>query len=146
MLRDLKYGLRVLSKSPSLTATAILTLALGIGANTTIFSVVWRPLHYRDAARLLVVWETRPDGSRSTVSAPTYLDWRDQNTSFEQLAAVRSGSVALSGNPPILVSGASITPNFFDTFRLQPELGRFFLATEFRPGGDRAAILSHEIW
>ena len=76
----------------------------------------------------------------------TYLDWRDQNTTFEQLAAARSESVALSGNPPILVSGASISSNFFDTFRLQPELGRFFLAAEFRPGGDKVAILSHEIW
>jgi putative ABC transport system permease protein len=103
-------------------------------------------MRYRDSDRLLVVWETRPEGSRSPVSAPTYLDWRDQNTSFEQLAAARSESVAVSGTPPILVSGASITPNFFDTFRLQPELGRFFLAAEFRPAGDRVAILSHEIW
>jgi len=146
LLQDLKFGLRMLAKNPGFAAVAVLTLALGIGANTTIFSVAWRPMRYRDADRLLVVWETRPEGSRSPVSAPTYRDWRDQNTSFEQLAASRSESVALSGNPPILVSGASITPNFFDTFRLQPELGRFFLASDFRLGGDRVAILSHEIW
>jgi len=145
-LQDLRYGLRLLAKNPGFAAVAVITLALGIGANTTIFSVVWRPMRYRDADRLLVVWETRPDGARSTVSAPTYLDWRDQNTCFEQLAAARSATVALSGDPPILVSGARITPNFFDTFRLRPELGRFFLAAEFRPGGDRVTILSHEIW
>jgi putative ABC transport system permease protein len=146
LVQDLRFGLRMLRKNPGFTAVAILTLAVGIGANTTIFSVAWRPMRYRDSDRLLMVWETRPDGSRSTVSAPTYLDWRDQNKYFEQLAAARSGSVALSGNPPILVSGATITSNFFDTFRLQPELGRFFLAAEFRPGGDRVTILSHEIW
>jgi putative ABC transport system permease protein len=145
-LQDLRYGLRLLAKNPGFTAAAVITLALGIGANTTIFSVVWRPMRYRDADRLLMVWERRPDGSRSPVSAPTYLDWRDQNRCFEQLAAARSATVALSGNPPILVSGAGITPNFFDTFRLRPEIGRFFLAAEFRPGGDRVTILSHEIW
>ena len=145
-VRDVRYGLRMLAKNPGFTAVAVLTLALGIGANTTIFSVAWRPLRYRDGNRLLMVWETRPDGSRSPVSAPTYLDWRDQNRCFEQLAAARSASVALSGDPPILVSGARITTNFFDTFRLRPELGRFFLAAEFRPGGDRVTILSHEIW
>jgi putative ABC transport system permease protein len=145
-VRDVRYGLRMLAKNPGFTAVAVFTLALGIGANTTIFSVAWRPMRYRDADRLLMVWETRPDGSRSPVSAPTYLDWRDQNTCLEQLAAVRSASFALSGDPPILVSGARITPNFFDTFRLRPELGRFFLAAEFRPGGDRVTILSHEIW
>src|SRR5208282_3802557 len=146
LLHDVRFGLRMLAKNPGFTAVAIITLAVGIGANTTIFSVAWRPMRYRDADRLLMVWETRPDGSRSPVSTPTYLDWRDQNTAFEQLAAARSASVALSGNPPVLVSGASMSSNFFDTFRLQPELGRFFLPSEFRPGGDKVAILSHEIW
>ena len=146
LVQDFRYGLRMLRKNPGFTAAAVLTLALGIGANTTIFSVAWRPMRYRDANRLLMVWETRPDGSRSLVSTPCYLDWRDQNTSFEQLAAVRSTSVALSGNPPVLVSGARIAPNFFDTFRLRPELGRFFSAAEFSAGGERVAVLSHEIW
>jgi putative ABC transport system permease protein len=145
-LQDLRYGLRLLAKNPAFTAVAAITLALGVGANTTIFSVAWRPMRYHDANRLLMVWEARPEGSRSAVSAPTFLDWRDQNKCFEQLAAARSASVALSGNPPILVSGMRITANFFDTFRLLPEAGRFFSAEEFRPDGDRVAILSHEIW
>jgi putative ABC transport system permease protein len=145
-VQDLRYGLRLLAKNPGFAAVAVITLALGIGANTTIFSVAWRPMRYHDANRLLMVWETRPEGSRSPVSAPTYLDWRDQNTCFELLAAARSASVALSGNPPVLVSGAHITSNFFDTFRLRPEAGRFFSAEEFHPGGDRVAILSREIW
>jgi putative ABC transport system permease protein len=145
-LQDVRYGLRMLAKNSGFTAVAIVTLALGIGANTTIFSVAWRPMRYQDANRLLMVWETRPDGGRSPVSSPTYLDWRDQNRSFEQLAAARSTSVALSGNPPILVSGALITPNFFDTFRLRPLLGRFFSAAEFRSGSNTVTILSHELW
>jgi len=146
LFADLRYGARMLSKNPGFTAAAIITLALGIGANTTIFSVAWRPMRYQDANRLLMVWETRPDGSRSPVSAPTYLDWRDQNRSFEQIAAARSASVALSGNPPIQVSGARVTSNFFDTFRLQPERGRFFSEEEFRPEGNKVTILSHEMW
>ena len=145
-LNDVRYGLRMLAKNPSFTAAAVITLALGIGANTTIFSVAWRPMRYQGADRLLMVWETRPDGSRSPVSAPTYLDWRDQDKSFEQLAAARNASVALSANPPTQVSGARVTSNFFDTFRLRPERGRFFSPDEFRPGGNRVAILSHEVW
>ena len=69
LLQDLRFGLRMLAKNPGFTAVAVITLAVGIGANTTIFSVAWRPMRYRDADRLLMVWETRPDGSRSTVSA-----------------------------------------------------------------------------
>jgi len=145
-LQDVHYGLRMLAKNPGFTAAAVVTLALGIGANTTIFSVAWRPMRYQGAGRLLMAWETRPDGSRSPVSAPTYLDWRDQDKSFELLAAARSASVALSGNPPIQVSGARVTSNFFDTFRLRPERGRFFSAEEFRPDGNRVTVLSHEIW
>jgi putative ABC transport system permease protein len=145
-IQDLRYGLRMLAKSPGFTAAAVVTLALGIGANTTIFSVAWRPMRYHEPNRLLMVWETRPDGSRSAVSAPTYLDWRDQNTCFEQLAASRSESIALSGNPPILVTGARVTRNFFETFRLLPEKGRFFSAAEFQPHSERVTILSHEIW
>ena len=92
LIQDVRYGTRMLRINPGFTAAAIITLALGIGANTTIFSVAWRPMRYQGADRLLMVWETRPDGSRSPVSAPTYLDWRDQNRSFEQLAAARSAS------------------------------------------------------
>ncbi len=146
LLNDVRYGLRMLAKNPSFTAAAIITLALGIGANTAIFSVAWRPMRYQGADRLLMIWETRPDGSRSPVSAPTYLDWRDQDKSFEQLAAARSASVALSGNPPVQVSGARVTSNFFDTFRLRPERGRFFSAEEFGPDGNRVTVLSHEVW
>ena len=145
-IQDARYGLRMVAKNPGFTAVAVVTLALGIGADTTIFSVVWRPMRYHDPDRLLMVWERSPDGSRSAVSAPTYLDWRDQNTCFEQLAAVHQESVALSGNPPLLVAGARITPNFFETFRVRPELGRPFSAAEFRPGSERVAVLSHEVW
>lgn len=146
VLADCQYGVRQLRKNPSFTAVAVFTLALGIGANTTIFSVVWRPMRYDGANRLLLVWETRPDRSRSAVSALMYLDWRDHSTSFEHLAAARSERIAVSGKPPILVSGAHITQNFFHTFRLRPELGRFFSADEFRPNGERVVVLSYEVW
>ncbi len=144
--QDLRYGLRMLAKSPRFTAAAVITLAVGIGANTTIFSVAYRPMRYQDAGRLLMVWETSPDGSRNSVSAPTYLDWRDQNTCFEQLAAARSSSAALSGNAPTLVATVSVTPNFFATFRLRPELGRLFLSADFRPEAGKAAVLGHNLW
>ena len=144
--QDVRHGLRQLRKNPGFTAAAVITLALGIGANATIFSVVWRPMRYHDPDRLRIVWETRPDGSRSPVSAATYLDWRAENTCFEQLAAARSASATLSGTPPALIYAGSITSNFFDTFRLSIERGRFFADTEYRPDGPRAAILSHEFW
>jgi putative ABC transport system permease protein len=144
--QDLRYGLRMLRKNPGFTAVAVITLTLGIGANTVIFSVVWRPLRYHDANRLLVVWETRPDGTRNGVSVATYMDWRDQNKVFEQLAAARRTNVALSGNPPLLAPGARITANFFDTFRLRPEWGRFFSTGDFRPNGECVTVVSHELW
>jgi putative ABC transport system permease protein len=146
VIQDIRYGLRQLRRNPGFTAVAVLTLALGIGANTVIFSVVWRPLRYHDASRLLVVWETSPEGARSTVSAPTYLDWRNQNTVFEQLAAARRTNVALSGNPPLLVPGASITANFFSAFRLRPDSGRFFIPSDFLPHSECVAVVSHELW
>ena len=144
--RDVLYGMRQLGRNPTLTITVILTLALGIGANTTIFSVAWRPMRYEQAERLRMVWETRPDGSRSNVSAGTYHDWRDQNDVFESLTAARMESAVLSGNPPTLAYDASVTPKFFDTFRLQPELGRFFSQIEFTPGKGAVAVLSYEFW
>jgi putative ABC transport system permease protein len=144
--RDGLYGMRQLRRNPTLTITVILTLALAIGANTTIFSVVWRPMRYEQPNRLRMVWETRPDGSRSNVSAGTYYDWRDQNDVFESLAAARMESAVVSGNPPTLAYGASVTPKFFDIFRLQPELGRFFSQDEFTPGKGAVAVLSYELW
>jgi putative ABC transport system permease protein len=144
--RDGLYGMRQLRRNPALTCTVIFTLALGIGANTTIFSVAWRPMRYEQANRLRMVWETRPDGSRSSVAARTYLDWRDQNDIFESLAAARTESIAISGTPPILAFGASVTPKFFDTFRVQPGLGRFFSQDEFAPGKGTVAVLSYELW
>jgi putative ABC transport system permease protein len=146
LVQDVRHAIRSLAKNPGFTGVVVATLALGIGANTVIFSVVWRPLRYHDADRLLVVWETRPDGTRSTASAATYQDWRDQNNVFEQLAAARRANVALSGNPPLLVPGARITPNFFDTFRLRPQFGRLFSPEDFRTNGECVTVVSHEIW
>lgn len=145
-VRDIRYAFRLMRKNPGFTAIVVFTLALGIGANTTIFSVVWRPMRYEDANRLLMVWETRPDRSRSAVSPRTFADWRDQTTSFEHLAAARRERIAISGKPPILVSGAHVTQDFFDIFRLRPELGRFFSTDELGPNGERVVVLSHEVW
>jgi putative ABC transport system permease protein len=145
LVRDGWYGMRQLRRNPAFAWTVILTLALGIGASTTIFSVVRRPMRYEGADRLKIVWETRPDGSRSPVSPRTYLDWRNQNGVFESLAAARMESIAISGNPPILASGAGITRNLLATFRLQPVLGRFFSPDEFVPDSG-AVVLSYELW
>jgi predicted permease len=145
-LQDIRFGLRLFAKNPEFSAVAVIVLALGIGANTTIFSVAWRPMTYEDANQLLMVWETSPESGRSPVSAPTYLDWRDQNQCFQQLAAARMSSAALSATPPTLVSAASVTANFFETFRLRPELGRFLSAADFRAGAAKVAVLGHDLW
>src|SRR6266498_5382910 len=101
LLQDLRYGARMLVKQPGFTLIAVLTLALGIGATTAIFSVVnavvLRPLPYRDAARIVAIEELNPQGNRIQVTAPNFLDWRAQNTVFAQLAAIRTLATNLAG-------------------------------------------------
>src|SRR5712672_2741028 len=134
LIEDIRYGLRVLRKSPGFTAVAVLTLALGIGANSAIFSVVnavlFQPLPFRDPGRLTVVWHTPPQKSfpgvtKFVVSPANYLDWRDQNHVFEQMSAVGFGNFNLTGmGQPESVEGRAVSADFFSLLGVQPVLGR----------------------
>jgi len=151
---DLKYGIRMLAKSPGFTAIALLTLALGIGANTAIFSVVntvlLRPLPFKDSSRLVNLW------SRSTMfdfpnlgsSLPDIADLRRQNTVFSRMAEYQWVSeMALTGHGnPQKVNAAQVSEEFFPLLGLRPLHGRLFLPSELKAGQDRVAILSHSLW
>src|SRR6266513_4864302 len=128
MLNDIRFALRQLVNNPAFSAIAILTLALGIGANTAIFSIVnavlLRPLPYPDADRIMVLNESSGPGQDYSVALPDYLDWRNDNTVFEHLAATHKESRNLSGIPgrdPERVSCASVTRNFFSVVGVLPE-------------------------
>ena len=154
LLQDLRYGFRMLAKNPGFTAVAVLTLALGIGANTAIFSVVnavlLKPLPYRDADRLVMVWEQNPERGwyRNIVSAANFLDWRKQNDVFTQMAAEdpqKSFNLTGTGKPEE-VWGEQVTANLFTLLGVKPFKGRDFLPEEDRPGGPRVVILSYGLW
>ncbi|HLW77985.1 MAG TPA: ABC transporter permease, partial [Terriglobia bacterium] len=153
LLQDIRYGLRMLAKSPGFTAVAALTLALGIGANTAIFSVVYaallRPLPYREPGRLVNLGESRSqmDIQSSDNSYPDYLDWTRQAQSFESLAGYNSDGFILSGTgSPEVVFATRVTSNFFSTLGVKPALGRDFVAGEDQPQGAKVVILSHGFW
>src|SRR5271169_1222773 len=150
LLQDLKFALRTLAKSPGFTLAAILTLALGIGANTAIFSIVnavlLRPLPYRDPNRLTIVWEKNSDGTPDNVGFATYLDWKRQNRSFEQLALYSSWQPILQAGEPEQINGLRVTSNYFRTLGVVPELGRDFTPEEDHPGAEKIVILSHALW
>jgi predicted permease len=151
--QDLRYGLRLLRKSPGFTATAVLTLALGIGANTTIFSVVdavlLRPLPFPASDRLVRIWESKPKEGyfRNVVNGLNFLDWREQNHTFESMTAISGATVNLKMNgQPLAVQGLSVSPDFFSVLRAMPYLGRTFTSEDGIPGRDNEAILSYELW
>ncbi len=151
--RDVRFGARMLRRHPGFTAVAALTLALGIGANTAIFTVVnavmLRPLPFADPDRLVNVYENNLSRGWPAfgVSHPNFLDWRDTAKSFDRLAAWRGQSFSVtSGGAAELVDGAGVTDGFFPLLGVTPALGRNFLPEEDRPGGRRAAILGHGFW
>jgi len=152
LLQDLRYGLRMLAKNPGFTAVAVLTLALGIGANTAIFSVVnavlVRPLPYKDADRLVMLWSTKPrEGWRGQASPLDFLAWRQESHSFESMAAIQPCSLNLTGRgEPIELFGGKISGGFFETLGIAPQLGRTFAAAEYRSGGERVALLGNGVW
>jgi ABC-type antimicrobial peptide transport system permease subunit len=156
MWQDLRYGMRVLVKSPVFTTVAVLSLALGIGANTAIFSVVngllLRPLPYPDSQRIVHVWHTPPQESfpgmnRFSVSPANYLDWKDQNHTFEQMAAYGYAGFSLSASDdPVAVTGAAVSSEFFSVLRSNASQGRTFLPEEEQPGRDQAVVISHGLW
>jgi predicted permease len=154
LLQDLRFGLRMLIKNPIFTLVAVVTLALGIGANTAIFSVVdavlLRPLPYPEANRLVFLWSAMPSqgGSIGGSAWPDYEGWRDRNQVFEGLAAFYNGDFNLSsaGNPPELIQGAYITSNLFQVLKLSPSLGRLFTSEEEQFGRHHVVLLSYGLW
>src|SRR5262245_26090215 len=140
--QDLRFGARMLSKQPGFTLIAVLTLALGIGANTAIFSVVnaalLRPLPFAQPKRLVFLGEADAQGRPTAVSAADLNDFRRQSQAFEHLAAHRGSGFTLTGaGAPEFVSGVIVSPNFFATLRVRAALGRTFLPEEAQAGADR---------
>jgi putative ABC transport system permease protein len=153
LLKDLRYGARGFLNRPGFTAIALLTLALGIGANTAIFSVVnavlLRPLQFKDPEQLVVVWEeaTFAGFPQNTPAPANFFDWKNQNQSFADMAATAPTSFNLTGDgDPERVTAHAVTGNFFPLFGMQPLLGRSFLPEEDRPGGNKVVVLSHSLW
>ncbi|MFL5617217.1 MAG: ABC transporter permease [Gemmatimonadaceae bacterium] len=152
MMADLRYAVRALLRSPGFTLAVVVTLALGIGANSAIFSIVYgvllRPLPYAQPDRLVVLYGRYPNFGRTGTSLPDFRDWRDRSHSFEQLAARHSGAFVLTGEgEPERVLADRVTSNFFTTLGVKPLLGRAFLPEEDRMSGDRqVVVLSHGYW
>ena len=152
MLNDLRYALRQLVKAPSFTIVAILTLALGIGACTAIFSVVktvlLSPLDYPDPDRLVIIRETNlPQFPEFSVSPPNFIDWQKQAKSYEYLAATASATLNLTGEgEPQRLIGVAVTAHYFDVYGVKPVLGRMLLPEEDAPGKNHVIVLSHGFW
>jgi putative ABC transport system permease protein len=155
LLQDIGFGFRMLLKARGVTALAVLTLALGVGANTVIFSVVnavlLRPLPYKEADRLVMLWATQEQLQaaldRIPISAGDFIEWRDQNHAFEEIAAVDSATFNLTGmDQPEQIVGARVSANFFQLMGIQPALGRSFLPDEERQGNNQVVIISHSLW
>ena len=148
----MRYALRTLRRSPGFTAIALLTLALGIGVNTAIFSfvsgVLLKPLPYRDPHSIVLVWEKPPGGGRNGISTLNYLDWKNRNTVFESMAAVSfGGSVTLTGvGEPEELQGSRVSAPFFAIFGVHAVLGRTFAKDEDQPGKSQVVVLSHRLW
>ena len=145
--QDLRFGARALGRTPGFTAIAVITLALGIGANTAIFSVVnavlLNPLAYRDADRLVTLLHDGVD----PVATANYVDWRDQSHSFEAMGSASYWTPNLTGiNPPEHLSGLKVSVNLFPMLGVPPLLGRVFVAGEDRVGAEHEVILSHRFW
>lgn len=151
MLWDAQYALRTMRRNPGFTAVMVLTLAIGIGANTALFSVVdnllIRPFPYPDSERLVVVWSKPPKGFVSNVSAADFLDFREQNQVFDLMGAVMQAdfTVSVQGMAERF-AGMRASADFLETLGVRPALGRIFAAGDERPGAPRVAILSYGAW
>src|ERR1700687_1645234 len=139
LLQDFRYALRQLRKRPGFTAVAVITLALGIGANASIFSVVYsvllRPLPYRDSNRIMAVFEVNSKGGWSRLADPNFDDFRDQNRSFQAIAKYTDNVASVSGaSQPTRTTVAAVSPDFLKVFGIQPILGRDFSASDSKKG------------
>jgi putative ABC transport system permease protein len=149
LLQDLRFGLRMLAKNPGFTAVAVLTLALGIGANTAMFSIVngvlIRPLPYEDSSHLVVLWQRVPHFGTNAFTAPDFLAWRNQT--FMSIAATTEEGFSLGvGTRVEHVAAAPVSGNFFTLLGVRPGVGRTFLPEEDMPNGPRVVVLSYGLW
>jgi len=151
LLRDVRHSVRTLRHSPGFTAVAVLTLAIGIGANTAIFSFVdamlLRPLPYPDADRIVRVMEKPPKGERNGISTLNFLDWQKDNTVFDFMSAQTGDAVTLTGGTePVQLRGAQVSAGYFKAFGVDAALGRTFLPGEDQLGKNQVAVISHTLW
>ncbi len=151
VISDCRYGLRQLRKNPGFTVVAVLTLALGIGATTAIFSVVYgvllRPLPYPDSNRIMAVFEVTSKGRPSRVADPNFDDFRDQSRSFQAIAKYRDNVASVSGaSQPTRTTVADISPHFLKVFGIQPVLGRDFSASDAKKGAGPTVLVSYGYW
>ncbi len=153
LVEDIRFGLRLLRRSPGFTVVAVLTLALGIGANTYIFSMVdalvLRPMEFSDPGRLMALWERIPGAGieRNELSPANFLDWKRQNHVFDHMGAQGWWDANLGGvSNPEYLHGFQVTPGYFEALETQPILGRAFLPEEGEPGKDHVAVLSYALW
>lgn len=149
--QDIKYGARMLLRQPVFTVVAVLTLAMGIGANSAIFSVInavlLRPLAFHEPDRIIKIWESKPEGFTGTASVPNLVDWREQNDVFTHIAAYQFANFSLQGQDhPERVRGLSVTPDLFDVLGVPPQIGRTFSPEEEQAGSHRVVVLSHRLW
>ena len=151
LLQDIRYALRQLRKSPGFTAVAVITLALGIGATTAIFSVVYgvllRPLPYSGADRIMAVSEVNSNGRPSRLADPNFDDFRDQSHSFQSIAKYAAETVSVSGaSQPTRTTVATVTPEFLPVFGVEPIVGRDFTASDDKKGAAPVALVSYGYW
>src|SRR5262245_37937716 len=152
-VHDLRHGVRVLLQRPSVTIVVLLTLAIGIGANTAIFSfadaILLKPLPYANANRIVGIWERRPSGQATAMSALNYLDYARESRVFEHMAAttVCCGMTLLGGEPsPTPLASLKVSASYFEVFGAKAEYGRTFVIGEDQPGHDHVVVLSHRVW
>ena len=151
LARDVTYAWRLVRGRPSFSAAVMLAIALGVSANTAVFSVaygvLWRPLPFDEPDELLRLFQTRPQDTRMPVSPLNYIDWATLSSSLERTAAWRDWTYEVAGpEGKELIPGARVTASMFEVLRLQPSLGRAFLAEEDSPAGQAVAVISHAFW
>jgi len=149
--QDIRFGIRMLLKNPGTTAIAVFTLALAIGANTAIFSVVnavlLRPLPYQNPERLVTLWAKVPEHGRWRTTPANFFDWKKQNTAFEDIAAFGQGTMTLTGDgEPEQLLGTRVSSGYFPVVGVAPVLGRAFTNDEYEPGKGQVVILGHAFW
>ena len=149
--QDLRYGARMLLRNRAVSAVAVVTLALGIGANTATFSIVnaviLRPLPYQNPDRLVSLWTNVPEHARWPITSGNFVDWKNQNTVFEDIAAFSPSTVTLTGDgEPVQMMGANTSAGYFAVVGVEPMIGRLFHPEEYAPGKNQVVILGNAFW